>query len=75
MVISFLSDIIAIQIGVSLGIGLNTLHGVLDKSHPLQIGRDETINIINKKFYNYRYEDLSFEDILEIYESFNFFSS
>jgi hypothetical protein len=37
-----------IQIGVSLGIGLNTLHGVLDKSHPLQIGRDETINIINK---------------------------
>ncbi|MBT3777424.1 MAG: ribosomal RNA small subunit methyltransferase A [Pelagibacteraceae bacterium] len=33
------------------------------------------INIVNKKFYNYRYEDLSFEDILEIYESFNFFSS
>ena len=33
------------------------------------------IKIINKKFYNYRYEDLSFEDILEIYESFNFFSS
>jgi 16S rRNA (adenine1518-N6/adenine1519-N6)-dimethyltransferase len=33
------------------------------------------INIINKKFYNYRYEDLSFEDILEIYESFNFFIS
>ena len=33
------------------------------------------INIVNKKFYHYRYEDLSFEDILEIYESFNFFSS
>ena len=33
------------------------------------------LNKINSKFLNQRYEDLNYEEILEIYESFNFFIS
>ena len=32
-------------------------------------------NIINSKYFNYRYEDLSYKNILQIYERFDFFIS